>query len=370
MTTAARKILVTGAQGQLGVHAVLRLQHLHQCQVLSAGRKETADPDSLARLVSQADGILHLAGVNRGDEGVIKDGNIGLAVDLVSATTRARRTPPLAYASSIHVARDDAYGRSKKKAGEILSAHWSSQGVGYTSVLMPNLFGEFSRPGYNNFTGTFCHQIAGGHPLTILMDAPVELMHYGEAADALLASLRPSGSSELRPEGHKTSVASVAKLLVEYHGRYLSGVFPELRSRFEVRLFNALRQVMFENQFPVQLARHADARGSFIECVRTENMGQTSFSTTRPGVTRGNHFHFNLIERFLVLSGKARISVRRLTDNTVWTFDVSGDAPCYVDMPTLHTHNITNTGNTDLLTLFWANKFFDPQDADTFMETV
>lgn len=366
----ARRILVTGASGQLGAHTVLRLKYRHHCTVLTADRAAFADPALLADLVAQSDGVLHLAGVNRGDDAAITDGNIGLAEALVAAAAKAGRAPPLAYASTIHVVRDDAYGRAKNRAGEILGTHWSSRNASYAQVLLPNLFGEFSRPAYNNFTGTFCHQIVAGNTPTVHSDAPVELLHYGDAAETLFGALDGHGNRDLRPAGHKTSVAAVAGALKSFHETYAGGVIPDLGGRFELGLFNALRQVMFEYQFPAPLVRHADARGAFVECVRAGNMGQTSFSTTRPGITRGNHFHCNLMERFVVLSGKARISVRRLTDNRIWHFDVDGDAPCFVDMPTLHTHNITNTGGDDLYTLFWVNKFFDPQDPDTFMEPV
>jgi UDP-2-acetamido-2,6-beta-L-arabino-hexul-4-ose reductase len=268
------------------------------------------------------------------------------------------------------VNRDDAYGRSKKQAGKLLADFWQSQGSRCAVVHLPNLFGEFSRPDYNNFTGTFCHQIVGGSAPTVNSDAPVQLMHYGDAADALFRALDGSGHEDLHPSGRPTSVATVATKLVNMHETYAKGTIPALADIFDTQLFNMLRQVMFQRQFPAELKRHADARGSFFECIRSENQGQTSFSTTRPGITRGNHFHFNLVERFVVLSGSARISVRRLTDNHVWHFDVTGDAPCFIDMPTLHTHNITNTGRDDLYTLFWVNKFFNPDDTDTYVEPV
>ena len=149
------------------------------------------------------------------------------------------------------------------------------------------------------------------------------------------------------------------------------GLFPELKDRFEINLFNTFRCYMdIARHFPVNLTMNTDERGSFVETVKTQLGGQVSFSTTKPGITRGNHFHTRKIERFAVIRGKARIQLRRIGTSEVMNFDLDGSQPGYVDMPVWYTHNITNTGTEELYTIFWINEFFDPNDPDTYYEIV
>ncbi len=363
-------VLLTGAFGQLGTICRASLVHKHGFDVIPAGREAFADADKLKQLVSECDAIVHLAGINRGTDDEITAGNLALANALVEACQGTGATPHIVYASSIQIRRDNVYGESKKKAGGILKAWCDNAGAAYSEIVLPNLFGEFSRPGYNNFTGTFCHQIARGEPPSVTADAPVSLLHYSEAADAIADALKQGKGGAVAPEGHATSVGTVASLLQRFAADYAKGTIPPLASMFETQLFNTYRQVLYPDMFPARLTRHADTRGSFFECIREYSGGQTSFSTTVPGITRGDHFHFDKIERFLVLAGKARISIRRMFDDRVQHFHVSGDEPVFIDMPTFHTHNITNTGSAELLTLFWVNEHFDPDRSDTYPEKV
>ncbi len=157
-------------------------------------------------------------------------------------------------------------------------------------------------------------------------------------------------------------MAEVYDLLCGFHDRYITGDIPPLLSDFDLHLFNTLRAAMFPDRYPIDLTKHSDSRGDLVECVRSHGgQGQTFVSTTHPGITRGEHFHLAKIERFVVLRGRARISLRRLLHDGVVNFDVSGDEPCVIDMPTLWAHNITNTGSEELVTLFWTNTVFDPR---------
>lgn len=364
------RVLLTGASGQLGYICRVSLVHKHGFHVIPAGRDAFADPHALQQSVGECDAIVHLAGINRGTDDDVATGNPALATALVEACSGAGVAPHIVYASTIQIHRGNVYGDAKKKAGEILKAFCDGVGAPYSEIVLPNLFGEFSRPGYNNFTGTFCHQVARGEAPSVNADAPVSLLHYSEAADIIAGALGDGAGGTIEPEGHATSVGTVAGLLQRFAADYASGTVPPLSDMFETRLFNAYRQVLYPDMFPAALTRHADARGSFFECIREYSGGQTSFSTTVPGITRGDHFHFDKIERFLVLSGRARISIRRIFDDEVRHFDVSGDEPVFIDMPTFHTHNITNTGDAELLTLFWVNEHFDPDRPDTWPEKV
>lgn len=365
-----KAIGITGAGGQLGLTTRARLQYHHGFTVHAADRAVMNAPDKLQEIVAKSDVIVHLAGVNRGTDAEVAEGNPALARALVAACRAAGSKSQIVYASSIHRDGDSIYGRAKAEASDILAAFCAENGRPYTEIVFPNLFGEFTRPFYNSFVGTFCHQTAKGEPPSVNSDAPIELLHYRDAADVIAEAIANPCEKVMRPRGHATSVGTVARRLAEFEADYAKGVIPDLRQSFDLRLFNTYRSVLYPARYPIMLVRHADQRGSFFECVRERNGGQTSFSTTRPGITRGNHFHFDKIERFLVLQGQARISIRKLYSDDVRHFDVDGDTPCAIDMPTLHTHNITNTGSGELVTLFWSHDLFDPDKPDTYIEAV
>ena len=188
---------------------------------------------------------------------------------------------------------------------------------------------------------------------------------YARNAGLLIDDLR-FGLNNVQPEFRE-----LADLLTAQSRQYFGALeIPPLQAALDLALFNCLRSAAFPQAYPIPLELRSDARGSLFEAVRSHRAGQTFFSTTHPGVTRGNHFHFGKVERFLVVGGQARISIRRLFDDQVHAFEVRGDQPVYIDMPTLHTHEITNVGDGELLTLFWAHEFFDPQRPDTYFEPV
>jgi UDP-2-acetamido-2,6-beta-L-arabino-hexul-4-ose reductase len=232
------------------------------------------------------------------------------------------------------------------------------------------VFGEGGRPFYNSAVHSFCHQLANDEPLEVNATGQLELLH---ARDVVLAiedviARRATGSERLH--GTCMSVATAAGKLTDLHRQYSNLIVPDLRERIDLQLFNTLRSFLYPAYYPRSLTLHTDERGSLFEGVKNYNGGQAFLSTTHPGITRGNHFHFEKVERFLVVSGQAVIRIRPLGSDRVDEFHVSGDAPAFVDMPTLHTHSITNTGETELLTMFWSNEIFDPSRPDTYFELV
>jgi len=365
-----KTIAITGAAGQLGQHCHARLKYHHGYHVVAIDRNTFNDSNSLVQALSKADIVLHLAGVNRGTDAEIKTGNWKISEKLLAACKLLKNRPHLIYASTIQIDADSIYGSIKRKVGEQLEMYCKSENLFFTSLVLPNLFGELSKPYYNNFVGTFCDQIAQGKPLTIHNDSSVTLLHYNQVADLISKTIDKESLGEIRLKGTVTSVQTVADKLQAFYALYSKSTFPDLRNPFDLNLFNSLRARMFESHFPMPLTRHADARGSFFECIRAENPGQTSFSTTLPGVIRGDHFHFDKIERFIVVSGEALIRVRNIFSEKVYEYNVNGNEPCIIDMPPLHTHNIKNTGNSELLTMFWSHDFFDPHHTDTYSEPV
>ena len=365
-----KTIAITGAAGQLGQHCHARLKYHHGYEVVPIDRRTFNDEDLLKQALMNADSVLHLAGVNRGSDGEVKTGNLEIVEKLLSACKISEIKPHIIYASTIQIDNDSTYGTVKRKVGERLEKYSNSNGNLFSSLVLPNLFGDFSRPYYNNFIGTFCDQIVEGKPLTIHNDSKVTLLHYNQVADLIADVISHGSVGEMRVEGTESSVKKVADKLQSFYKLYSKSILPDIREPFDLRLFNSLRSRMFKTHFPMPLVRHADARGSFFECVRAQNPGQTSFSTTLPGIVRGDHFHFDKIERFIVVSGEALIRVRNIFSDEVLEYNVRGDEPCIIDMPPLHTHNIKNTGNTELLTLFWSHDFFDPNNTDTYSEAV
>jgi UDP-2-acetamido-2,6-beta-L-arabino-hexul-4-ose reductase len=238
-------------------------------------------------------------------------------------------------------------------------------------VRLPNLFGEHGRPHYNSVVATFCWELANGATPAVDADRELPLLHVQDAADQLLELAAAPGSGVVQPAGRLMSVSALLSLLTHFHDTYANGDIPDLSDPLHRALFNTYRSFTFPARFPIRLHSRADERGALVECVRAHGgAGQVFSSTTRPGYTRGEHFHLRKVERFVVLAGTAEITLRRLFDDQVVTFTVSGAEPAIVDMPTMWAHAITNTGPADLSTLFWADELFDADRSDTYPEKV
>jgi UDP-2-acetamido-2,6-beta-L-arabino-hexul-4-ose reductase len=360
------KVLLTGAAGFLGWHTRARLRALTNHHVMPVNRGNWSD---LPRLAIGAEAVLHLAGINRAEPAVVEQGNVDLALDLASAVRRCGASPVVIFANSIHADSDTPYGAGKRQAASLLEAAARDVGGRYVDVRLPNLFGEHGQPHYNSFVATFVDCIVRGVGPEI-SDRPVNLMHVQEAAEVLIGCLISSAWT-VAPPGTPTTVQQVYGRLRLFDGLYQVGDIPPLLTNLDVNLFNTLRAARFPDSYPIPISRRADHRGDLTELVRAHGgQGQTFLSTTRPGATRGEHFHLRKIERFVVIGGQARISLRRLFSDRVVSFDVEGEMPAVVDMPTLWAHHITNTGDRELTTIFWANELFDPDSPDTFPEPV
>jgi UDP-2-acetamido-2,6-beta-L-arabino-hexul-4-ose reductase len=360
------KILLTGAGGFLGWHSRVRLRALTEHEVVAVDRAEWADLREHAR---GADAIVHVAGVNRGSDDEVERGNVELARAVADAAIASGAAPRIVYANSVQSGNASPYGVGKSAAADILAQAARELGSRVVDVRLPNLFGEHGRPRYNSFVATFAHAVVNGE-VPQIADRPVDLLHVQGAAQALIDGLT-TAEERLDPVGTPTTVQGVYDTLRTFNELYVTGDIPPLRSDLDVDLFNTLRAACFPARYPISLTQRTDARGSLTEVVRAHGgQGQTFVSTTRPGITRGEHFHLHKIERFVVVGGSARISLRRLFTDDVVSFDVTGDAPAIIDMPTMWVHNITNTGAGELTTLFWTNELFDPDAPDTYPEAV
>lgn len=362
------RVAVTGAGGFLGWHLRVLADARGGIELVSLGRDECADDEALALAIDGCERVIHLAGVNRGSDAEVREGNVRPAEVLARALPRCDVPPFIVYASSAQVGNGSVYAEGKSTAGDLLRQAASRCGSRMAEVRLPNIFGEHGRPFYNSVVATFSHLLAtGGHP-ELHEDRDLELLHVGEAV-ALLLDTQEDGP--VTPIGSVRTVGALLSRLTSFADTYSRGEIPALVDRFSVDLFNTYRSFCAPAHDAVALPRHEDHRGALVEAVKVHGgTGQTFFSTSCAGVTRGQHYHLRKVERFVVVEGAADIRLRKKFADDVVTYRVTGEHPVAVDMPTMWVHSITNTGSEPLLTLFWANDIFDPGSPDTYPEEV
>lgn len=382
------EIGITGQSGFVGTHLYNFLGLQNNVERIPFEDDFFQDEEMLKEWVTKCDVIIHLAAMNRhNDPAVIYRTNIELVQKLISACEKTNSTPYILFSSSTQEERDNLYGKSKREGRKLLEQWAERNNTRFTGLIIPNVFGPFGHPYYNSFTATFCYQLTHNEQPEIDVDGEVKLIYVGELVNTIwnqikggqinIASESQSGKSPESGEyyvDHTTEikVSKVLSLLEYYKADYFEkGIIPDLNNTFEKNLFNTfLCYIDHKNFFPFKLKLNTDSRGSFVETVKLNSGGQVSFSTTVPGITRGNHFHTRKAERFAVIKGKARIDIRKVGTDDVISFELDGNQPSFVDMPIWFTHNITNIGDEDLYTIFWINEFFNPDDPDTFYEVV
>lgn len=370
------KIGITGQAGFVGTHLYNTIGLFSEEFLRIEFQKEFFDDrDKLNTFVAECDVIVHLAAMNRhNDPQVIYDTNIELVKKLVDSLETTKSKAHVLFSSSTQEERDNLYGKSKKDGRELM-VNWSNNSKGqFTGMIIPNVFGPFGHPNYNSVIATFCHKLTHDELPLIDVDGDLKLIYVGELVEAIIAEIRSKkGKSEIIVQHTSASkVSQILTLLEKYKSEYQDkGIIPRFNTTFELNLFNTFRSYMdIKKHFPIKFVEHIDPRGSFVEIIRLGVGGQVSFSTTVPGITRGNHFHTRKIERFAVIKGKALIQLRRVGTDEVLDFYLDGNEPAYVDMPIWYTHNIKNIGEELLYTNFWINEFYDPNDPDTYFEDV
>lgn len=371
-----KKVGITGQNGFVGWHLYQTLKlYKEEFTLIDFERGFFEDDAKLDAFVTQCDVIVHLAALNRhNDPEVIYAMNTGLVKKLAASLERTQSQAHVIISSSTQEERENPYGKSKKE-GRLLLSEWAKQSGGrLTGMVIPNVFGPFGHPSYNSVIATFCHQVSHNETPKIDVDGQLKLIYVGELVEEIINAIKTEDNThELQvPHTAEARVSEILALLKDYREVYQErGEFPILDNSFELKLFNTYRCYMdIPNYFPRKFEQHTDNRGLFVEIARHGNAGQTSFSTTFPGITRGNHFHTRKIERFAVIKGKALIQLRRIGTNEVHNFYLDGDEPAYVDMPIWYTHNIKNIGEDTLYTIFWINEPYDASDPDTWFETV
>lgn len=371
------KVGITGQAGFIGTHLFNTLGlYPDKFERIPFEDEFFRDEQRLKDFVQSCDVIVHLAAMNRhNDPEVIYNTNIGLVKKLIKACEDTQSTPHILFSSSTQEERDNLYGKSKKEGRELFGQWASNNNAQFTGLIIPNVFGPFGHPYYNSVVATFCHQLTHNETPKIEVDSEINLIYVGELVNFIISQITSHESpitNHLIPHTATIKVSALLTKLQQYKTNYFErGEIPSLDTPFDRNLWNTfLCYINHQNFFPYRLKLKTDNRGSFVETIRLNSGGQVSFSTTVPGITRGNHFHTRKAERFVVIKGKARIELRRIGTNKVMTFEIDGRQPSFVDMPIWHTHNITNVGDEELYTIFWINEHFNAEDADTFFEKV
>jgi len=370
------KVGITGSNGFIGYHLSQTFDLFKdEFSIVEFERNFFDDNIKLENFVLSCDVIVHLAALNRHIEPhFIYKTNKTLVSKLVLALTKTASKAHLIISSSTQEECDNLYGKSKKE-GRLLLSEWANKYGGRLSgMIIPNVFGPFGTPNYNSVVATFCHQIANNEKPKIDLDGNLKLIYVGDLIEIIFKLIRTCDNSHqlFIPHNEEAKVSTILSLLEYFKETYQNkGEIPVIKSDFELKLFNTFRCYIDINKyFPKKYFRNSDDRGTFVEIIRNSIPGQTSFSTTLPGITRGNHFHTRKIERFSVIKGKALIQLRRKGTSEISNFYLDGDEASYVDMPIWYTHNITNIGNEILYTIFWINEPFDRKDPDTYFEIV
>jgi UDP-2-acetamido-2,6-beta-L-arabino-hexul-4-ose reductase len=368
------RIGITGIDGFVGSHLRDRLSREDNIEVLAFEDSYFEEFEKLVSFADKCEVLVHLAAMNRGDQQQLYTVNVGLVEKLIEALRQTNSCPHVVFSSSIQCTLDNPYGRSKKEGARLLSQWAMAHNAPLSILIIPNVFGDRGRPFHNSVVATFCHQLTHGLQPELHTDKEIGLIYINELVEKIYETIKSPpkavDSAEIPPTKRVMVSEILAKLNRFKQMYYDKNIVPDLEAGFEQHLYNVLLTYMENSdyqQFPIL---HCDDRGTLFEVIKQENGGQVFFSTTKPGITRGNHYHTRKMEKFCVVKGEAVIRLRRIGTDRVVEYSVSGRKPASVEMPIFYTHSIENVGTGELLTLFWTNELFDENDPDTFYESV
>lgn len=367
-----KNILVTGAKGFIGKNLVFTLKEKNKYNVIEIDKENTKE--ELKEAICKADFIYHLAGINRPkNEEEFFEGNSGLTGEIVNILKENKKSTTIAITSSIHADLDNAYGQSKKLAEEALIDYSVSRQANIIIYRLPNVFGKWCRPNYNSAVATFCNNIAKGEEIWV-NDRNIELtlVYIDDVVRCLINNLEGSetlsGFTRVDIE-HKATLGKIVDLLKSFKESRNTLQVPDMSDEFTKKLYSTYLSYIPENEFSYPLTMHKDDRGSFTEFIKGSEMGQVSVNISKPGITKGNHWHHTKNEKFLVVSGQGVIQFRKIDDEKIIEYKVSSEKLEVVDIPVGYTHNIINTGDSDMVTVMWCNERFNPEVPDTmFLE--
>lgn len=387
------KILVTGAKGFVGRNLCAQLNNIRTGKASWYGVDidEVFEYDventeeQLDEWCGECDFVFNIAGVNRPkDSSEYMEGNCGFARTLLETLRKHGNTCPVMLSSSIQASlsgrfADSEYGRSKKAAEELFFQYGDQTEARVLVYRFPNLFGKWCRPDYNSVVATFCHHIANGLPIQVNdPSVELELLYIDDLVDELIGAL--SGNEHVGADGrfcfcpvtHKARLGEIAEMINGFAQQPQTLTVPEIPAgSFAKKLYSTYLSYLPKEKVAFPLKMNSDARGSFTELIRTVSGGQVSVNITKPGITKGQHWHNTKWEFFIVIAGHGIIQERKIGTDEVIEFEVRGDSIQAVHMLPGYTHNIINLSDSeDLITVMWCNEPFDPDRADTYAEPV
>ena len=368
------KILITGANGFVGKNLVTELKN-QGFQALLEYDVDT-DPALLDGYVASCEFVFHLAGVNRPkDQAEFMTGNFGFTSQLLDALKKYENKAPVLITSSTQAAFDNPYGQSKKAGEELIFQYGKENDVKVFVYRLPNVFGKWCRPNYNSAVATFCHNIAHGLPIQVNDPNVVMNLVYVDDVVASFIDKMKNGKpntemySEVTPV-HTIKLGEIVDLINSFKTSRETLQIPDMGDAFTKKLYSTYLSYLPEDQFSYLLKMNVDNRGSFTEFLKSPERGQVSVNISKPGITKGNHWHHTKNEKFLVVSGRGVIRFRKIDSEAIIEYYVSGDKLEVVDIPVGYTHNIENLGDTDMVTVMWVNEVFDKERPDTFFQEV
>jgi UDP-2-acetamido-2,6-beta-L-arabino-hexul-4-ose reductase len=369
-----KRVGITGPRGFIASHLARQLAVDSACELVLCSRENLSDPQALERFVSECDVIVHLAGLSAGSEQDVYETNVGLVERLVAALLVSKSSPHVIFSSSTHRDRATGYGRSKK-VGESRFREWAKQaGARLTILVIPDVFGPGCRPYYGSIVATFCEQLAHEQQPVLIGDQSLTLVWVNDLVEAIEQAISDprDGVHEARIAGSAQMLASelLNKLQAISFGYFDENTVPNLGDPIDANLYTTFLSHVDLEDHRHQPQLHTDARGQLFEILRFAGGGQIFFSTTKPGVVRGNHFHSRKVEWVCVVRGQAVIRIRRVGDSRFREYRVNGEQPEFISIPALCMHQIENVGTDDLMTMFWCNEIYRPGDPDTFQEKV
>ena len=364
------KILVTGAKGFVGKNLIAELKNKGYIDIYEFD--QDTKKSLLDEYVRECEFVFHLAGVNRPkNEKEFMEGNFGFTYELLELLKKHNNKAPVLITSSIQAERDNPYGISKRAAEDLLFAYGKETGVKVLVYRLPNLFGKWCRPNYNSAVATFCHNIARNLDIQVnAPDAELTLCYIDDVLVEFVAALERketrAGKFCIVPVTYKITLGGLADKLYSFRKNRVTLIMPSLESNFDRALYGTFLSYLAEDNFSYKLKKNVDDRGWLAEFIKSESMGKIFISKTKPGITRGNHWHHTKVEKFLVIQGEAVIKFRKISSDEMIEYKVNGETPEVVDIPTGYAHSIVNIGEEDVITLFWASEIFNLDKPDTY----
>lgn len=364
------KILVTGAGGFIGKNLIAELRNHGDHQLFELHRESSLS--LLEEYTKECDFVFHLAGVNRPQQTrEFMEGNYQFTYELLNLLKKHNNIAPILATSSIQAEKENPYGKSKKAMEDLLFSYRDELDSQVYIYRLTNIFGKWSKPNYNTVVATYCYNIA--RDLEIQVSNPeieLTLSYIDDVVSEFINTLnqKPTLNNNFCevPINYQIKLGQLAELIRSFKNQRSSLYIPNMKDSFTKKLYSTYLSFLPEEQFSYELKMNSDERGSFTEFIRTKDRGQVSINISKPGITKGNHWHHTKNEKFLVVSGEGTIRFRKIDSEEIIEYFVSGSKLEVVDIPIGYTHSIVNTGEYDLITVMWANECFDPENPDTF----